>query len=347
VREWTVPWPPGAATGLGPLPGTDAVEAARIVFGELGDLPHLPQLPGRGAGADPVGRTVAMLVGLHADVLAGRWRIVPRSSRDERRARETLERDLDVLEDVGGAHPGPVKIQAVGPWSLAAAVELPRGEKFLADREATRDLIESLVEGLGQHAADVRSRLSRASRVLVQLDEPLLVDVLRGSVASASGWDRLPAPEAGPAEQVLAAALAACGGDGGVWCDVDGAPVAMLRRAGARFLAIGDERLETVVEEELGEAVEAGTGFLVGMVSPGSVGAPPADGAAVVRRVWSRLGLGESHWANVVVTPSADLSDVAPARVVDVLRRCRRTARSLRPEADDDGPPDEGGERDR
>lgn len=342
-----MPWPPGAATGLGPLPGTDPVEAARIVFGELGDLPHLPQLPARGAGADAVGRTVAMLVGLHADVLAGRWRIVPRSSRDERRARETLERDLDVLEDVGGAHPGPVKIQAVGPWSLAAAVELPRGEKFLADRGATRDLTESLVEGLRQHAADVRSRLSRASRVLVQLDEPLLVDVLRGSVASASGWDRLPAPEAGPAEHVLAAALEACGDDGGVCCDVDGAPLALLRRAGARFLALGDERLETVVEEELGEAVEAGTGFLVGMVSPGSAGAPADDGTAVVRRVWNRLGLGDGHWDSVVVTPSVDLSDVAPDRVVDVLRRCRRAARSLRPDAEDGRPPEEGDERDR
>jgi hypothetical protein len=347
VREWALPWSPGAATGLGPVPGTDPVEATRVVFGELGDLPHLPQLPERGAGADTVGRTAAMLVGLHADVLAGRWRIVPRSSRDERRARETLERDLDALEDVGGTHAGPVKIQAVGPWTLAATLELPRGEKFLADRGATRDLAESLVEGLRQHAAEVRKRLSRASRVLVQLDEPLLVDALRGSVPSASGWDRLPAPEEGPAEAVLAEALAACGDDAGVCCGAPGVPIAMLRRAGARFLALGDEVLETVVEEDLGEAIEAGTGFLVGMVSPASVRAPLADGTAVVRRVWRRLGLGDGHWANVVVTPSIDLSDVSADRIADVLRRCRQTARSLQPEAEDDGPPDEGDERSR
>ena len=32
------------ATGLGSLPGTDAAEAARLVVGELPDLPHLAEL---------------------------------------------------------------------------------------------------------------------------------------------------------------------------------------------------------------------------------------------------------------------------------------------------------------
>ncbi|MGH9152319.1 MAG: methionine synthase, partial [Acidimicrobiales bacterium] len=63
MADWTLPWPPGSASGLGPFPGTDPVEAARVVLGELGDLPHLPQLPHRGAGADAVGRTASLLVG--------------------------------------------------------------------------------------------------------------------------------------------------------------------------------------------------------------------------------------------------------------------------------------------
>ena len=32
------PWGPGSATGIGSLPGTDPVEAARLVFGELPEL---------------------------------------------------------------------------------------------------------------------------------------------------------------------------------------------------------------------------------------------------------------------------------------------------------------------
>ena len=39
---------------------TDPVEATRMVFGEL-PLPHLPELPARGAGADMIGRGAGFL----------------------------------------------------------------------------------------------------------------------------------------------------------------------------------------------------------------------------------------------------------------------------------------------
>src|SRR5439155_281336 len=68
-----LPWAPGSATGIGSLPGTDIVEALRIVFGEL-PLPYLAELPARGPGADLVGRTAGLLVDLPVDVYAGRWR---------------------------------------------------------------------------------------------------------------------------------------------------------------------------------------------------------------------------------------------------------------------------------
>lgn len=343
MSEWTPPWAPGAATGLGPVPGTDAREAARMVFGELGDLPHLPELPGRGAGSDAVGRTAAQLVGLHVDLLAGRWRVVPRRSNDERRAHEMLDRDLDALEEFGDRHPGPVKVQLVGPWTLAATLELPRGEKMLADIGATRDLAASLAETVALHVDEVRRRLPEATRVLVQIDEPLLPAVLTRGIPSASGWDRMPVPEPGPAEQLLADVLASAGQDPGVRCDAAGAPVAMVRRAGARFVALGAAVLETVREDDIGEAVDAGTGFLVGMVpAPPATTAPPADHTATARRVWGRLGFGDGSWAGVVVTPAVDLAELAPDDALAVLRRCGDVARSLCPGDEEDDPPEEG-----
>ena len=47
------------AFGLGPMPGYSMSEAADIVMGETGGLPHLPQLPDRGihAGAIAVSYT--------------------------------------------------------------------------------------------------------------------------------------------------------------------------------------------------------------------------------------------------------------------------------------------------
>ena len=65
------PWPAASATGIGSMPGTDHAEAMRIILGELPDLPHLAELPSRGAGADLTGRTAALLVDLPVETTAG------------------------------------------------------------------------------------------------------------------------------------------------------------------------------------------------------------------------------------------------------------------------------------
>lgn len=66
------------ATGIGSHPGTeqrDFDEAVRIVLGELPDLPYLPEVPGRGAHANMIGRAVAILSGLGADLRPAGWRL--------------------------------------------------------------------------------------------------------------------------------------------------------------------------------------------------------------------------------------------------------------------------------
>ena len=338
MPAWTLPWASGSATGLGPLPGDDPFEAARTVVGELPDLPHLPELPDRGAGAEMIGRTAALLVDLHADVHAGRWRLVSRRGRDERHAAELLERDLDAFEDVAAGHRGPVKVQLLGPWTLAASLELPRGDKVLADPGAVADLAESLAEGVAHHVAELRLRVPKAERLLVQVGEPLLPAVLAGQVPTASGWSRHPIPEPAPAEQLLASVLQAAGGDGGVWCDGPAPPVGMLRRAGAAFVAFDAAHLESVPEEDLGRAIEDGAGILLGLV-PSPPAAEDEDDviAAPARRVWTRLGLGEGHWDGVVVTPATDLSRLSSDGMRRVLSRCREVGRVLRqPEGDGD-----------
>jgi hypothetical protein len=61
-------WPDGAATGVGSMPGTDPREAAATIVGELPLLPHLPELPARGVGADMIGRTAGLLVDIAVEV---------------------------------------------------------------------------------------------------------------------------------------------------------------------------------------------------------------------------------------------------------------------------------------
>ena len=342
MPDWTRPWPAGASTGLGSMPGLDALEASRVVAGEVPDLPFLPELIERGAGAEFIGRTAAVLVGLHVDVTVGRWRLVDRRGRDERRAAEFLEQDLDAMEEVMGSHRGPVKVQLLGPWSLAASLELPKGDKALADEGAVRDLAGSLSEGVAQHVAEVRRRLPRAERVLVQFDEPLLPMVLAGRLPTISGWGRLPVPETATAEEVLGQVLQAAGGDAGVSCPVPGPPVALLRRAGAAFVAIQADHLESFPEEDLGEAIEAGTGILLGLVPADDAPADVDRLAAPARRHWERLGLASDHWGGVVVTPAGDLAELSLDQAAAVLARCRSVATNLQePEGDGDWRGDE------
>src|SRR5690606_34680899 len=99
------------ATAIGSMPGGDPLaseednaraftEAVRIVRGELPDLPHLPELPGRSPGATLTGRGVALLEGLAADLQPAGWRLTDSSGVDHRRARSLLGRDLDTFEEL-------------------------------------------------------------------------------------------------------------------------------------------------------------------------------------------------------------------------------------------------------
>lgn len=174
-----------SATGIGSLPGGDAREAAKTVTGSFEEFPYLAELPARGPGADMIGRSLGLLVDMYAHVEPSGWRISDRPGRDSKRARSWLGEDLDALEEFTQGYTGKLKIQAVGPWTLAASLELHGGEAMLQDAGACRDLAGSLAEGLREHLADVRKRIPGAD-VVLQFDEPSLTAVLLGRVRSAS-----------------------------------------------------------------------------------------------------------------------------------------------------------------
>jgi methionine synthase II (cobalamin-independent) len=311
--------PPAGGTGVGSLPGDDPVEAVRVVLGELPELPHLPELPGRGPGADLAGRGAALLVDLPVDLQPSGWRLVPRPSRDARRARDLLARDLDALEEVAGdvGLPPALKLQATGPWTLASLLELPRGERVLSDPGAVDDLVASLTEGVARHLADVARRLPGVPLVL-QLDEPSLPAVLRAQVPDASGAGRLRAPEERRATEVLQRVLEQ-DVPTVVHCCAALVPVDLLRRAGADAVSL--DLLREQDEDALGEAVEAGVRLLAGLVpaTSGPVGDEKAVLAPLVA-LWRRLGLHLDRAADAVtVTPTCGLAGAPPGRARQVL----------------------------
>ena len=327
-------WAPGAATGIGSLPGEDPPEAVRLVLDELPDLPHLPELPARGAGADMVGRGAALLVDLPVDVQPSGWRLVDRPGRDLRRAADLLARDLDALERAADGYAGPLKLQVTGPWTLAATVELHYGDKAVSDRGATRDLVQSLAEGVRRHVADVGRRLPGA-RLVLQVDEPSLPAVLAGRVPTASGYGALSAVEETLAQSGLAEVLAAAVDAGAVHtvahCCAPRPPLELFRRAGAGSVSFDAALVGQAQDDALGTAVEAGVALWLGVV-PGTDAdlAPLPDTVDGVRRLWGRLGFAPERLpASVVVTPACGLAGASPAYARAALRRVLQTGRAL------------------
>ena len=325
------PWPAGAATGLGSLPGTDIAEAQRLVLGELPDLPHLAELPDRGPGADIIGRTAGLLVELPVQLYVGRWQMARRPGTDQRRIADLMERDLDQLSEQADRFAGPMKVQAAGPWTLAAGLEMAMRGRMLRDAGAVRHLTESLAEGLRRHVAEVRKRLPQAS-VLLQLDEPALPAVLAGRIPTESGLGAYRAVDGADAATGLRTIVEAAGVPVIVHCCARAVPLQVVRDARAAAVALDLSFVEDL--DPLGEAIEAGLGLFAGAAPT----LPPADGRAPtsaqlaerVRGLWGRLGFPAARLPQqVVITPACGLAGAPQPYVRAVLKACRDAGRRL------------------
>lgn len=337
MTEVSWPWPAGAATGIGSLPGTDIAEALRMVLGELPELPYLPELPDRGPGADLIGRGAALLADLPIELYASRWQVAARPGADQRIAMDYLERDLDTLSEQASAYDGCLKLQAAGPWTLAATLNLPAGGSMLRDEGATRDLIASLAEGLRIHVAQVRARLPGAT-VLLQLDEPALPAVLAGRVPTESGLGMFRAVDPTVARSGLRSVIDNVGVPVVVHCCAANAPLDLIGQAGAAGVALDLGLIDDL--DVLGAAMDAGLGLIAGAADtrrlaaggPLTIGNQPAVEAIATRveRLWRTLGFPMQRLpAQVVVSPACGLGGLSAAQAREILTICRDVARRI------------------
>jgi methionine synthase II (cobalamin-independent) len=331
VDKFSWPWPAAAATGIGSVPGTDVLDAVALVLGELPDLPHLPELPGRGPGSDLLGRTAGLLSDLPVDLYAGRWRLGPRAGVDRRRTLDLFERDLDALTSAADGYQGPLKVQAAGPWTLAAGLDLPSGGRVLHDHGATRDLAASLGEGLRAHVSDVVRRVPGA-RVLLQLDEPSLPAVLNGRVPTESGLQTLRSVPSSDVSAVLKSIVDTAGAPVVVHCCDRGVPLDLLGSCGAAAVSLDLSLLPTdrAGMDALGSLLDSGTGLFAGTVP--TVGRVPASASAatMIETLWRQLGFPLARLPEqVVVTPACGLAGATRADALARLRAAVEAGRRL------------------
>jgi hypothetical protein len=315
------------ASGVGSWPGEAVVEAARATFGVLvDDIPHLVELPGRGPGADLVGRGAVFLEGLPVDLQPSGWRLVDHPGRDLGRAQSFLHHDLDVLAEVADGYTGPLKLAVAGPWTLAVSLSLVRLERAVVDPGACRDIVDSLAAGLAQHVAHV-------ARLV-----PGLVAALQGSVPTASGLGRLRAVDEQVAIEGLRVVLDGARAGGAartvIHCCAAGPPVALLGRTGVDALSLDVSLLDTAGWEAVATEVEAGRRLWAGVV-PTTGALPSATAAAdAVFVPWRTLGMPAEQLLDVVLTPACGLAGGrrgggSPADARTRLVRTREAARAL------------------
>jgi methionine synthase II (cobalamin-independent) len=320
------------ATGIGSWPGTSAREAVRTVRDLLVDgdgvgLPHCPETPARGPGAEIIGRSAGLLVDLPVDLQPSGWRFVDRPGLDASRTASFHREDLDELAEAYDGYAGPLKVQVAGPWTLAASLRLNRGERVVADPGAVADLVASLADGIQAYVSDVR-RLVPGAEVVLQVDEPSLPAVLEGSLPTSSGFGRVRAVDPQVVMRALESVLAAHAGATVVHCCHASAPLPLLRATGAGALAIDLTAATPARWESVAATLDAGTGIWVGCLPTDGSGTD-VEARALVLNGFERSGLTSDALRGLVVSPTCGLAGLTPQGAQTVLRAALDTARRL------------------
>lgn len=302
-------------------------------MGELaGALAHIVELPARGVGADMLGRAGALLVDVAIDTVPRGYRLVARPGAVTRRAISLLDEDVDALQEAweaaGLRNDGRVvKVQAPGPITLAAEIELANGHRAITDPGALRDLAASLAEGVATHRSVLASRLE--AEVVVQFDEPSLPKALGGGLSGVTSLS----PVAPVDEELAAGLLDHCaqtvGGEVLLHCCASGIPWDLLQLSVFRAVSVDAGTLDAADLDGIAEFVEPGRTVVLGVVGAQAPPRRPSaeEVAAAVVAVTDRLGFARSALRDRIgVTPACGLAGAAPQWARTAIELARKAA---------------------
>ena len=281
-------------------------------------MPHLVELPARGVGADIIGRAAGLLVDIAVDTTPRGYRVAARPGAVSRRARSLLDEDLDALEEaweraaLRGGHRA-IKVQAPGPVTLAAQLELPNGHRAITDPGALRDLTTSLAEGVAAHRAEVSRRLD--SEVVVQFDEPSLPAALAGRLTGVTALTPVHPVDETVAVDLLDECAAAVAGEVAVHCCASEVPWGVLRRSNIHAMGLDPSVLDHSALDGLGEFVDTGRTVMLGVVPSAPPERIPSAEQLAKRAaaLTDRLGFARTLLSERIgVTPACGLAGATP-----------------------------------
>ncbi|UMB68087.1 methionine synthase [Mycobacterium paraterrae] len=324
------------ATGIGSWPGTAARPAAEVIVGELGSaMAHLVELPARGVGADIVGRAGALLVDIALDTVPRGYRLTARPGAVTRRSASLLAEDIDALEEaweVAGLRGSgrPVKVQAPGPITLAAELELPNGHRAITDQGAFNDIAASLAEGVAAHRASVSRRLD--TPVVVQFDEPSLPAAVAGHLTGVTSLSPVAAVEESVAITMLDLCASAVGVDVVVHSCASSIPWNILQRSIISAVSVDAGTLAAADLDAVGEFVESGRVVMLGVVPSIAPARRPAaeEVASSAVTITDRIGFNRSVLRDRIgIVPACGLAGATPQWARTAIELARRVAEGL------------------
>ena len=329
------------ASGNGSWPGSSARAAAEIVVGELASaLAHLVELPARGVGADMIGRSGALLIDIAIDTVPRGYRIAARPGAVARRAASLLDEDTDALEEAwekaglrGGEH--VVKVQAAGPITLAAELELANGHRAITDLGALRDVTASLAEGVEAHRAMLSRRLE--TPVVVQLDEPLLPAALVGQLSGVTALSPVHPVDEMDALTLLDRCATTVGAEVLLHCCAPEIPWNLLRRSAIDAVSVNVATLQPVDLDGMAAFIESGRTVALGLLPAATPSRPPAleEVADALTAVIDRLGFARTALRDRIgITPGCGLAAATPRWARTAIGLARRVAEAFADDPD-------------
>jgi methionine synthase II (cobalamin-independent) len=298
-------------------------------------MAHIVELPARGVGADILGRAGALLIDVAIDTVPRGYRVAARPGAVTRRAVSLLDEDVDALEEaweIAGLRGNgrPVKIQAPGPITLAAELELANGHRAITDLGAVHDIAASLAEGVGAHRAAVSRRLD--TPVVVQFDEPSLPAAVAGRLAGVTTLSPVAAIDETLATSLLDTCVAAAGAEVSVHSCAATLPWKALQHSSIAAVSVDVSTLAADDLDAIAEFVESGRAVVLGAVSSSRPAKRPSadEVAAAVVAVTDRLGFGRSALRDRIgVTPACGLAAATPGWARTAIGLARRAAEAL------------------
>jgi 5-methyltetrahydropteroyltriglutamate--homocysteine methyltransferase len=226
-------------------------------------------------------------------------------------------------------------VQAPGPITLAAELELANGHRAITDVGAVRDIAASLAEGVAAHRATVSRRLD--TPVVVQFDEPSLPSAVAGQLTGVTALISVAPIDEALATTLLDTCVAAAGAEVLVHSCAAELPWKVLQRSNIAAVSVDAATLEASDLDAIAEFVESGRTVMLGVIAAAAPARRPSteEVAGAVVAVTDRLGFARSALRDRIgITPACGLAATTPKWARSAIGLARRAAEAFADDPD-------------